>query len=80
MGRLLPVVNLSPPPGLEAEGWTRRFMAAGDRLAESVRLYQELGFEVRLEPPGPADLREECGDCRLALMLFRIIYSRRRVP
>ncbi len=77
MGRPLPVFEPLQPPGPEAEGWTRRFMAAGDRLAESVRLYRELGFEVRLERPGPADLREECGDCRLAFDLFRIIYSRR---
>lgn len=81
MGRPLPVVDPLRPPasqqGPEMEGWTRRFMAAGDRLAESVRLYRELGFEVRLERPGPADLGEECGDCRLALDLFRIIYSRR---
>lgn len=77
MARPLPVLDPSGPTGPGLEGWTRRFMAAGDRLAESVRLYEELGFEVRLEPPGPADLREECGDCHLALALFRIIYSRR---
>lgn len=52
-------------------------MALGDRLAETVQLYRELGFDVRLERPGAEDLREECSDCRLALELFRIIYTRR---
>ena len=77
MGRPLPVVDPSASEGPEAEGWTRRFMAAGDRLVEAVRLYGERGFEVRLERPGAEDLREECSDCRLALEQFRIIYTRR---
>jgi hypothetical protein len=75
--RTLPLVDRPGPAGPEAEGWTRRFMAAGDRLVEATRLYGELGFEVRLERPGTTDLREECGDCHLALQQFRIVYTRR---
>lgn len=77
MGRPLPVVDPPASQGPEGEGWTRRFMAAGDRLGEASRLYSQLGFEIRLERPGAEDLRVECGDCRLALEQFRIIYTRR---
>ena len=82
MSRALPVLEYDAPvaatePGPEAEGWTRRFVAGGERLVEATRLYRELQFEVRLEKPGPEDLREECGDCRLALQQYRIVYTRR---
>ena len=75
--RPLPVLDRPSPAGPEVEGWTRRFMAAGDRLAEANRLYQELGFQIRLEAPGATDLRKECSECRLALEQFRVIYTRR---
>ena len=52
-------------------------MAVGPRLEEAVSLYEDLGFEVRLDKPTPDDLREECFDCRLALELFRVLYTRR---
>jgi hypothetical protein len=82
MPRALPVVEPSPSPperdlALAREGWTRRFMAVGPRMEEAVLLYQQLGFEVLLEPPAAEDLREECGDCRLALDLFRVLYTRK---
>ena len=82
MSRALPVLEfVEPAPataaGPQSEGWTRRFVAGGERLLEAARLYRELRFEVRLEKPGPEDLREECGDCRLALEHYRIVYTRR---
>jgi hypothetical protein len=79
MARPLPVLDpgASGPDPLEAEGWLRRFIAVGARLKESVALYRELGFEVRLEPPSAEDLREECGDCHAALQLYRVVYTRR---
>lgn len=75
--RPLPVLDRPVAAGPESEGWTRRFVAVGDRLAEATRLYEELGYQIRLEPPGPEDLRAECGECRLALAQFRVIYTRR---
>lgn len=75
--RPLPVLDRPATKGLEADGWTRRFVAVGDRLNEAIRLYGELGFQIRLEPPGPMELRSECGECRLALEQFRVIYTRR---
>ncbi len=78
MGRLLPVLEPGDVPDpLEAEGWERRFIAVGARLTESVALYEQLGFEIRLEVPSEQDLREECGDCRAALLLYRVLYTRR---
>jgi hypothetical protein len=52
-------------------------MATGPRVEESVALYQALGYDVRLVRPSAAELREECGECRLALELFRVLYTRR---
>lgn len=79
MGRALPVLEPGgdAPDPLVEEGWERRFIAVGARLEESVALYKELGFEIRLELPTALDLREECGDCHAALQLYRVLYTRR---
>lgn len=45
---------------LERQGWVRQFVANEPRLSEAVALYEELGFEVHLEPL-PKGL--ECGTC-----------------
>ncbi len=39
---------------LQAEGWTRQFLADEPRLGEAVAQYRQLGFEVHLEPVDPA--------------------------
>jgi hypothetical protein len=65
------------PVLLEQEGWERRFMVAGERIEETAELYRRLGYAVRLEHPSAEELREECGDCRLALAFFRVVYTRR---
>jgi len=78
MGIPLPLFEPQPPPDpLLAEGWERRFLAVGPRLEEARELYERLGFQVRLEPPTDADLREECGDCHEALQRYRVVYTRR---
>lgn len=59
------------------EGWTRRFVAAPVRLKEALDLYESLGYEIHLEPLTPEELRAECEGCRLAVALFRVIYTRR---
>ena len=61
---------------LFAEGWTRRFVGGPPRLQEMIQMYQELGFEVWLEPQATEEFEDECADCTLALMLFRVIYTR----
>ncbi len=48
------------------EGWKRRMMASEPRLSEVVKMYESLGFEVRLEPVGPDDPywdEEDCTAC-----------------
>jgi hypothetical protein len=64
---------------LARDGWTRRFIVAPTRLDEFTSLYTGLGYEVRLEKPEPQELRDECGGCLAAMMLFRVVYTR-RVP
>ena len=64
---------------LAREGWIRRFVGGPPRLREVRELYESLGNDVRLETLSPEELAEECGDCRLALELFRVVYTRRRV-
>jgi hypothetical protein len=41
-----------------------------------VELYESLGHEVRLESLEDDDLEDQCAGCRLALTLFRIVYTR----
>lgn len=64
---------------LARHGWIRRFVGAAPRLQEVRELYESLGLEVRFETLSPDELAEECGDCALALALFRVIYTRRPV-
>ena len=59
--------------------WERRFVVDPARAREAVELYTRAGFEVRVAPLDPAELREECESCWLVQAgLFRVIYTRRR--
>ncbi len=62
---------------LQKEGWTKRFTTDEPRLSEAVEQYQELGFEVLLEPSDPQ--AEECTTCLTAISdRYKIIYTRLR--
>jgi hypothetical protein len=61
---------------LAEEGWRRRFVGGPPRLGEMADLYRQLGHEVRLEPLDDHDLADSCAGCRVALALFRIVYTR----
>lgn len=63
---------------LAREGWVRRFIGGPPRLREMTELYESLGHEVLLDPLKPGELDTECGECVLALQLFRVVYTRRR--
>jgi hypothetical protein len=64
---------------LKKEGWIRQFTADEPRLSEAVEEYQELGFEVRLEPVDPAEMEGDCTSCLLAAIdRYKTIYTRRR--
>jgi len=61
-----------------ADGWERRFVADPERAREAVELYRQAGFEVRVEPGLPEELREECESCWLVKAgYFHVIYTRR---
>ena len=71
---------------LEAEGWTRQFVAGEPRLSEGVDMYRELGLEVHLEPIPKNSECENCGgtedkgECRVCFEgfedLYKIIFTR----
>ena len=69
---------------LLAEGWEKRFVATEPRLREALELYEEIGFDVLLEPlPTEEELKgaicEESG-CTACFDVdrerYRIIYTR----
>ena len=65
----------------DESGWTRRFVAFGKRLEEATHLYEQLGYEVRLESASPANAEtagaDACQSC-LALSFAKVIYTRQR--
>jgi hypothetical protein len=64
---------------LAREGWVRKFATEAARAAEYARMYEGLGFEVRLEP---IDLEVEDNLCRACLVengrQHVVIYTRPR--
>jgi hypothetical protein len=71
---LSPDTELLPKPELVAQGWERRFMAGPARVKEVMQLYQEMGYEIHLEPVIPTDLSNDCQGCTLATNFFVTIY------
>jgi len=77
--RILSEEQLQGDPDLLAAGWQRRFIADSQRAKEAEQLYRELGFEVLAEPVRPAEIKDDCADCQLLMVLeFRTIYTRKR--
>lgn len=71
-------VGFRPDPQRLAEGWTFRFVADGRRAAETVALYEELGYETCAAPLDDTPVAPGCAECRLAAAFdFRAIYTRR---
>jgi hypothetical protein len=69
--------RIQPNPELIAGGWKRRFFTDSHRAAEMVKTYEELGFEVYLEPVAATEFSDDCEDCQLlALLKFVTIYTR----
>ena len=63
---------------LEADGWTKQFIASEPRLSEAKDAYEEMGLEVRFEPVEPGDLDQECKDCFEMDDSCRTIFTRPR--
>lgn len=76
MGLRLEGAALERDLRLARDGWRRRFVGGPPRLTELLDLYAELGQEVRVELLHDDDLAETCAGCRIALSLFRIVYTR----
>jgi hypothetical protein len=65
----------------ELRGWTRRTTIDEPRLSELVELYEELGFEVKLQPMSPEELGDQCSECMLKDSdHYRTIYTRPVLP
>jgi hypothetical protein len=63
---------------LIAKGWERRSILDGPRLSEAVRMYEELGFEVRVEEV-PTDLIDDpdvCASCVGGIV--KVLFTRKR--
>ena len=72
---------------LTENGWTRQFEACEPRLGEAVRLYEEMGFAVRLEPLDFSKADENSDDCKSCRACFkgqeenyRIIFTKKTPP
>ncbi len=63
---------------LTAEGWVFRCNADSNRLREMTDTFEEMGYEVRLEPLNLEGLSETCGGCVGTLRGLSAIYIRRR--
>ncbi|MFQ5537583.1 MAG: hypothetical protein ACE5GJ_09050 [Gemmatimonadota bacterium] len=61
---------------LAAEGWVRRFTGGPPQLGDVTALYEATGQEVLLDEVLPGDLVAGCEECRLAVALFRVVYTR----
>jgi hypothetical protein len=60
---------------LKKEGWEKRFTMDEPRLSEAVAQYEEIGFEVLLEPVDTSS--EECTSCLTAMSdRYKTIYTR----
>ena len=60
---------------LKKDGWTKRFIMDEPRLSEAVAQYEEIGFEVLLDPVDTSS--EECTSCMTAFSdRYKTIYTR----
>jgi hypothetical protein len=76
--RAMAEADIQPDPARIAAGWTRRFIADAQRAAEAVELYRELGYEACADPVRQEDVKGDCEDCKLLMLLqFKMVYTRK---
>ncbi len=64
---------------LLAEGWERRSVVDSGRAAESIELYESLGFEVQSRLMSPADFDPRCRACaEESCGEFIVLYTRKK--
>ena len=72
---MVDVTEIKEDP-LEKEGWTKRSILDEPRLSEAVELYRSLGFEVRLEPVRPGNMKG-CTSClEYGTENYKVVYTR----
>ena len=60
---------------LKKDGWTKRFTMDEPRLSQAVVQYEEIGFEVLLDPIDTSS--EECTSCMTtSIGRYKTIYTR----
>jgi hypothetical protein len=63
---------------LALEGWERQTTYDEPRLSEMIAMYEEIGFEVRLEPLNP-DEEPGCTECmKTSPEKYKVIYTRKK--
>jgi len=63
---------------LEKQGWVKQTTYDEPRLSEIVEMYEEMGFEVRLEPFDPDD-ETGCSECmKLQPDKYKTVYTREK--
>ncbi len=71
-------LGVQTDPVLESEGWERRHLVGPDRAAESVELYESMGFEVLAKELSPPDMGDGCANCASVICAsYVLIYTRR---
>ncbi len=71
--------EISGDADLEAQGWTRRYLADENRAREAELLYQEAGFDVLLHKLRPDNLGPKCGHCTVTVCSsYVLVYTRER--
>ncbi len=68
------VFLMSREADLKRQGWQKRFTTDEPRLSEAVEQYQEIGFEVLLEPIDTSS--EDCTNCLALCDRYKTIYTR----
>lgn len=70
--------KMSREEELKRGGWTKRFTVDEPRLSEVVAEYEEIGFEVLLDPVDTSS--EECASCFTVFSdRYKTIYTRPKV-
>lgn len=66
---------------LEKQGWIKQTTYDGFRISEIVEMYEEMDFEVHIEPFNPDDDDEPgCTECmKLQPDRYKTIYTRKKV-
>jgi len=76
--RTVSEAEIEPDPARIADGWTRRFVADSKRADEAVELYRELGYEACADPVRQDDVKGDCEECKLLMLLqFKMVYTRK---